>query len=414
MKRGIYFALALILGGVLGSLLLSDPGRVVLSLRGHVIEMALPFAVLLLLAIYALLRLVIRMIRIRRRSAEERATRQRERSQQQLAKGLTELSAGEWLAAEQTLTRSAFGASQPLLHYLAAARAAELQGATARRDEWLAKALDVAPEQRAAVHITQAEMLLRHNQLAAALTTLEQLDASGHQNARGLNLLARIYRQQGDWQKLKLLEPRLRSTSGITTANVDEIVAQIHLDMLKAAGTSRQRGELEQAWHEVTKSLARRPDVVVAYARAAIACDAAEPAEKALRELLNEQWDEAALLAYGELEVAEPLSQLQTVEKWLNNHPQDAVLLLTCARCCIRNELFGKARSYLEASIGLRPRLETYQMLAKLLEASGERELAFKILNDAMVQAVGRKASMPRLRALRMIERRQGMDRRSR
>ena len=253
------------------------------------------------------------------------------------------------------------------------------------------------------MHITQAEMLLRHNQLAAALTTLEQLDASGHQNARGLNLLARIYRQQGDWQKLKLLEPRLRSTSGITTANVDEIVAQIHLDMLKAAGTSRQRGELEQAWHEVTKSLARRPDVVVAYARAAMACDAAEPAEKALRELLNEQWDEAALLAYGELEVAEPLSQLQTVEKWLNNHPQDALLLLTCARCCIRNELFGKARSYLEASIGMRPRLETYQMLAKLLEASGERELAFKILNDAMVQAVGRKASMPRLRALRRL-----------
>jgi HemY protein len=413
MKRGLYMAVALVVGGVLASLMLSDPGRVVIGFRTQVIEMALPFAVLLLLAGYALLRLGIRLIRTRRRTAEERAARQRERSHQQLAKGLLELSAGEWQAAEQTLTRSAFGAAHASLHFIAAARAAELQGATARRDEWLAKALDVAPEQRVAVHITRAEMLLLHNQLAAALTTLEQLDASGHQNARGLNLLARIYRQQGDWQKLKLLEPRLRNTPGITTAAVDEVLAQVHLDMLKAAGTAGQTVELEQAWREVPKSMAKRPDVVVTYARAAMACRNPLAAEKALRELLNEQWDEAAVLAYGEVEIDAPLSLLQTVEKWLASRPQDAALLLTCARCCMRNELYGKARSYLEASLGLRPRLETYQMLAKLLEVSGEREQSFKLLNEAMVQAVGRKAHLPRLRALRMLERRQGLDRRN-
>ncbi len=419
MKRGMYVALALLIGGILATLLLSDPGRVVVSVNGYLLEMSLPMAVLLLLAIYAAVRLGVRMLRARRRNTEERAARQRERSQQQLAQGLTELSAGEWATAEQTLTRSAFGASHPLVHYLAAARAAELQGAAKRRDEWLAKALDVAPEQRAAIHIPQAEMLLRHNQLAAALTTLEQLDASGHQNARGLSLLARIYRQQGDWRKLKLMESRLRSAAGIQPATVDEILAQVHLDMLKAAGTVRDAAQLEQAWREVPKSMAKRPDVVVTFARAAMACNVPAPAEKTLRELLNENWDEAAVLAYGELAqcepgIAEPLSLLQTVEKWLNGRPQDAALLLTCARCCIRNELYGKARSYLEASIGIRPRLESYQMLAKLLEATGDKEQAFKLVNEALVLAVGRKAHLPRLRALRMAERRHGIDRRSR
>ena len=372
----------------------------------------------MLLLIYAVLRLGIRLLRSRRRSTEERTLRQRERGQQQLAKGLTELSAGEWLAAEQTLTRSALGATHPLLHYLAAARAAELQGAVQRRDEWLTKALDVAPEQRAAVHVTQAEMLLRHNQLAAALTTLEQLDASGHQNSRGLSLLARIYRQHGNWQQLKLLEPRLRSAPGVPAAAVDEIVAQVHLDMLKAAGTAGNQAQLEQAWREVTRTLARRADVLVAYARAAMACQAPKLAEKALREFLDQQWDEAAVLTYGELAqcepgLDEPLALLQTVEKWLTSRPQDPALLLTCARCCIRNELYGKARSYLEASLGQRPRLETYQILAKLLEASGEREQSFRLLNEALVQAVGRKALLPKLRALRSVERRQ-TERRSR
>jgi len=412
MRRGLYVALALLLGALLASVLIGDPGRVAISIHGYLLSLSLPFAVLLLIALYVAVHAVARLVRARRRTAAERAARQRERSQEQLVRGLIEMSAGDWAQAEQILTRSAFGAATPLVHYLAAARAAELQNANARRDEWLAKALDVAPTERAPIHITQAEMFLRHNQIDAALTTLQQLEASGHQNARGLMLLARIYRQQGDWQKLKALEPKLRS-SNVASSAVDEILAQIHLDQLKAAATAKDKNLMEQAWREVPKSMSARPDVVVAYARAAMACGEHEAAERELRDLLKAEWDENAVQAYGELEVPEPLGLLQTVEKWLNERPRDASLLLTCAKCCIRNELYGKARSYLEASLGIRPRLETYQMLAQLLELSGDRQQAFQLLNDALVQAVGRKPNLPRLRALRTIERRHGSDRRS-
>lgn len=413
MKRGYYVALAIALGALCASLLLGDPGRVALSLHGWLIDMSLPMALLLLVGVWLVLHAIKRALRFARHQAHEKAVLQHARSYELLAQGLTQLSAGEWLEAEQTLTRSAFGSAHPLVHYLAAARAAELLGATDRRNEWLTKALDSAPGARAAVHISHAEMLLRHNQLDAAQTLLEQLDLSGHQNLRGLNLLARIYRQQGDWQKLKLLEPRLRRTPGLSIDSVDEVLAQVHLDMLKAAGTARDAQQLAQAWREVPKSMTERADVVVAYARAAMACGQHALAEKALRELLNERWDETAVLTYGELEVTEPLSLLQTIEKWLATRPQDAALLYTAARCCVRNELYGKARSYLEASIGIKPRLESYQLLAQLLDLSGEREQAFKLLNDALTQAVGRKSTLPRLRAQRPLERRKGNDRRN-
>jgi len=407
MKRGLYLAVALLAGALLAGLLLHDPGRVAVSSYGYLIDMSLPVAVLLIIGIYALVKLLMRVINIGTRNTAERMARQRQRSQDELNRGLIEFSAGNWVEAEQILTRSAYGAAVPLVHYLAAARAAELQGALSRRDEWLAKALDVAPTERAAIHVTQAEMLLRHNQTNAALATLEQLDASGHQNARGLMLLARIYRQQGNWQLLKALEPRLRNTSGIPAAAIDEVLAQVYLDMLKAAGTAKNRTQLAQAWRDVPKSMSERPDVVVAYARAAMACDNHNLAERELRELLNSQWDEAPILAYGELEIDEPLMLLQHLEKWLNERPQDPVLLFTCARCCIRNELYGKARSYLEASVGIKPRLETYQMLAQLLELMGERQASFKVLNDALTHAVGRKPNPLRIRALRTVERRQ-------
>jgi len=362
---------------------------------------------LLLIGLYALSKLLMRIINIGSRNTAERLARHRQRSQDELNRGLVQLSAGNWVEAEQILTRSAYGSTAPIVHYLAAARAAELLGALSRRDEWLAKALDVAPGERAAIHVTQAEMLLRHNQTNAALATLEQLDASGHQNARGLMLLARIFRQLGNWQQLQALEPRLRNTAGIPAATIDEVLAQVYLDMLQAAGVAKDREQLAKTWREIPKTMSERPDIVIAYARAAMANNMHDLAERELRELLKLQWDESAILAYGELDIEEPLSLLQHLEKWLHERPQDPLLLFTCARCCIRNELYGKARSYLEASLGIKPRLETYQMLAQLLELSGDRQAAFKVLNDSLTHAVGRKPNPLRIRALRTVERRQ-------
>ena len=129
----------------------------------------------------------------------------------------------------------------------------------------------------------QAELHLKHKESQAAITTLEQLEASGVQNARGMLLLARALRQQGDWRRLQELEPRLRSTRGVPATLADETVAQIYLDRLKAAGDAADAAELQAAWKEAPKSLAQRPDVVVAYARAAMACDDHEEAEIALR-----------------------------------------------------------------------------------------------------------------------------------
>ncbi len=121
-------------------------------------------------------------------------------------------------------------------------------------------------------------------------------------------------------------------------------------------------------------------------------------AEAALRESIERHWDESTVLAYGELETDEPFEALERAESWLPAHPEDAALLLTCAQLAARAELYGKARSYLETSIAIRPRLEAYQLLASLMEQLGERERAVKALNDALAFAVGRKAKLPKIR----------------
>ena len=412
MRSGLYIAAAMIVAGLLANIVLGDPGYVALRFAGRLVEMSAVTFALALIAAYFVVRLSIRLITARRSWKAAQETRRRERARRSFAQGILELSEGNWEAAETTLTRHVREAENPAAHYLTAARAADLQGAADRREGYLQRALEVAPDRRAPALVMQAEVLLKHKQLQAALTTLEQLEATKEQNARGLLLLARVYRQLGDWQKLQALEPRLRSTRGITAAMADETVAQVHLDRLKDAGSKCDLNELKAAWKETSRSLAKHPEIVVAYARASMACGDHEAAEAALRDCINKQWNESAVLAYGELET-EPLKTLDRAESWLSEHSEDSALLFTCAQLATRAELYGKARSFLETSIAIRPRLEAYQLLANLMEQLGERERSVKALNDALAFAVGRKANLPKIRARRWLERRQTDRRRS-
>lgn len=413
MKTGIYIAIALICGALLAHLLLADPGYVAIRFAGHLIEMSAITFVLLAIAAFFLIRWLWSLVNARRLWREAQEQRRQDRARRSLARGLLEMSEGEWSASEQTLINSARDAESPAAHYLVAARAADLQGATQRRDELIAKALEISADRRAPALIMQAEMHLKHKQFQAALETLHQLEASGESNVRGTILTARILRQIGDWEKLQALEPKLRATRGVTAAFVDETVAQIYLDRLQAAGRAGDSKALAQAWKELPKSLAQRAEIVVAYARAAAACDEVDLAEAELRKFLGRQWDEAAVLAYGELDTDEPLVTLERAEQWLPEHSEDAALLFACARHSIRAELYGKARSYLETSIAIRPRLEAWQLLANLFEQLGERDRAIKALTDALAHAVGRRAAMPKIRARRWVDRRQADRRRN-
>src|SRR5688500_13655973 len=186
MKAGLYIALALLAGALLAHFLLADPGYVALRLGDTLIEMSGVTFVLALIAMYFLIRLFIKLIHARRLWRETQQERRFEKARRSLARGVMEMSEGEWAAAEQTLSRSARDAEQPAAHYFVAARAADLQGAYSRLDDWLARALDIAGERRAPVLIMQAELLLKHQKTEAALATLEQLENCDEYNVSGL------------------------------------------------------------------------------------------------------------------------------------------------------------------------------------------------------------------------------------
>ncbi len=401
MIRSILLVAALILGAVLANTLLPENGYVAISFRGYLVEMSVPTLMLCIVLALISLEALRRLIRWPQAQRAARLARRRARARDDLNRGLLEMSGGRWADSELTLTRAARDADWPAVHYLAAARAADLQSAFERRDAWLALAREAADDEPGPVLITVAEMNLKSGRPDAALEALTTLEQLGDLNPRALLLLARVYRQRGDFDRLRQLEPRLRNTRGITPAAVDEIMDTLYADMLKVATEKGGAAALAAVWDEATRAARRRPGVVVAYARGLARFNEPERAAAALRELLDADWNEAAVLLYGELPGGDPLDRLRVAESWLRARRDDPALLVTCARLCLNAELYGKARSYLEMSQALKPRAETAQLLAQLLEQLGEGERALAMLKDGIALVTGRKPVLPPLKQRR-------------
>ena len=399
MKRSALLAAALLLGAVLANTLLAENGYVAISFRGYLVEMSVPTLALCLVLALLTLETLLRLWRWPRAVREQRLERRRVRARDDLNRGLLEVSSGHWADAELTLTRSARDGECPAVHYLAAAHAAQLQGNLERRDAWLGLAREAAADEPAPVLITSAEMHLKRGETAAALEALTALAALGDLNPRALLLLARVYRQRGDFDRLRKLEPRLRSSRGVPAAAVEEIMDALYADMLRVATDKGGLAAVKAVWEEAPRESRQQPGIVVAYARGLARFEEPERAAQVLRQLLDRQWNEAAALLYGELGGGDPLERLRVAEGWLRARREDPVLLVSCARLCLRAELYGKARSYLELSHAVRPRAETAQLLASLLEQLGERDRALRLLHEGIAIVTGQQATLAPLKA---------------
>ena len=85
----------------------------------------------------------------------------------------------------------------------------------------------------------------------------------------------------------------------------------------------------------------------------------------------------------------EPAKQLAIAESFLQSHARDAVLLLSLGRICKHNQLWGKARDYLQESLDVQPNPEAYYEYAQLHERDGDSEQAAVCYEKGLALATG-------------------------
>jgi len=344
------------------------PYRVELSLILFVLVALLGFALL-----YFAARLFYQAFALPGRLREYRARRRQARAQGALVASLQAFYEGRYLRAEKDAARAYDGGAAPGVAALLAARAAHRLRDFTGRDRWLARAEAVGEPMRIAQTLTRAELALEERDFQSARSLLRGLPTAGAKEAASQRMLLRAERGAGNWEEVERMAARLAKSDAISPALAEEARIQAAVELLKR--DAGERKALEARWRQLTEREQLHPRVAEAAARRAGQLGATGLARDIIENSLAREWSHALVLQYSELPALEPgersaeaRTRIARAERWLQERPEDPALLTALGRLCVHAELWGKAQSYLEASLSLEESRGTHLDLARLAE----------------------------------------------
>ena len=363
-----------------------DSGYVLFYYPPYRIEMSMVFfAVAALgsfLLLYFLFRLLGNALDVPAAVRAWRARRRRERGHAALAAALQAFYEGRYARAEKEAAIAFDSGPVPGVAALLAARAAHQMRAFERRDRWLERADASGDSLQAARLVSRAELALEDRDFTAARDALRDLHGAGPKHVATTRLLLRAERGAGAWDEVLRLATQLSKRDAISPALAEEYKVQATVELL--ARSADDRGAFERRWRGIAAGDRVQPRIAAAGARHATALGLARLAREIIENALAAEWVPTLVGLYGELpqgmdqeaRIAEARARIERAERWLLERERDAALLAALGRLCARAELWGKARSFLEASLSFEESRAARIELARLAERLGQGDEA--------------------------------------
>lgn len=375
----ILIAFIVLLGSVLlGIQLNKDPGYVLITINHWIIESTVWFTVfallLLFLIVHILLQLGNKIVNTPSLIHQWNSKRLAQKAQATTRKGLIEYSEGYWQKAKNHLIQALPNTDTPLLNYLTAARAAQKMGDSKLRDHYLREAQQSMPEAKIAVELTQAQLQLANNQWEQALATLKHLHDMAPRHPYVLKLLMNLYKEIRDWPQLIAILPTLRKNNVISEQAFEQLQQSVYLQAISDLTKQNQADAVTTLFNSLPKQQAHNPEIIAEYIRFLLKNNEQDKAEALLKRCLRKEFSSQLIELYGLL--PGDMSQLEFAESLLKKNPHSAALFLCLGRLCIAQQLWGKAKHYLEQSNELHPTPMAYVQLGRLHEKLNDSFLA--------------------------------------
>lgn len=349
-----------------------DPGYVVLVYPPWRMEISFISFVLMLVALVVsgvvLLRLAVLTLNlpsIVRAQRERRAARRRDenfvgglRAYAEYRYQDAEASLGQWQGDEPRL-----GLARVL-----AARAAQEMRALPQRERHVQEAVEHGAE--LAAQLFEAEARLDAKDAAAALVSLNRAKEIAPQHTALLRLELKARQMTGQWDEVERLLDALQRSNALEPGVAAQMRRMAYAENLKRRADD-DRG-LAEYWKKIPADFKTDPWVARAAARAFMQRGGHDAALDVLEAALRNEWHDELVALYGEARGSSPTRQIEQAEKWLHAQPRDAQLLLTLAQLCSVQQLWGKAQSYLEASLAIAASAEGHIRMAELKTQSGQ------------------------------------------
>ncbi len=346
------------------ALLVAPPYRVEVSLNLLVVLSIAAFV-----AGYALVRVVKRAIGL---PAEVRALRRRQQQDRARSKqdaAVVALLEGRYGKARQFASEALAIPQSSGLAALVGARAAMDTREFAAAETLLARP-DVQVASLAVPRLMlEAEMKLEQGQPIEALGILQALKKEAGSHTAALRLELRALQAAGRYAEIPALVDALVKRKVYGTAEGDFVRAAAHAEELTARRDDATA--LRSYWSRLSDTEQRLPKIARAAARSFIALGSEREAAEIIARSLERHWDSELVVLYAQCRLADPTPQLEQAERWLTAHNQDAALLYALGVLCERAQLWGKAQTYLEASLALDDAHRTHVALGELFARLG-------------------------------------------
>ncbi len=357
-----------------------DPGYVLLRLRGWRVETTVIAAILILLLAWALLTALWRLARW---PFGAFSRRHRRLSQQRLGEGLLALIEGRHGDAERDLNRASRLDSLRGPALLASAEAASRRGEPGRALEALDQAAQSSPR---AARVLRARVLRREGKSAEALALLIPESEKGALTPGGWRELVLAALANGDLRRARAALDPLQKSGALGSRAYAALEAQVLVATINA---TTDGAVLNTLWSQLPKAQRRVPAVIDAYARRAASFGLTLPAMDEVESALRREWSPLLVETYGSLPGDDLEARLHRAEGWLDAHPNDARLLLTLGRMCVRLKLWGKAHQHLQRSLALAPGGAAWEALGDAFAGQGDAVQAQRCYRNALAFARG-------------------------
>lgn len=337
---------------------------------------------LVLIVVYLLLRLIVNTLRLPKVVSGFRERRARQRKGHAAAEALRLFWEGRYshvLKSAEVVAGSKVGAGETAgtdaqgIATLAALKAAHALRDPERIATWQtrAEALDAAGW-RIARLMAEIRIALDARDFPAARAALDQLGAKARRQISVQRLALRLAQGQGDWAEMLRLARQLEKHKVLLPDQAQPLRLHAYHGMLDALPDDP--AQLMRFWRDMPA--ADRLDARLAQRAAWVLANAGHCTECArmVEDFLDECWESVLLEPYAECGGGDVLGRIAHGEKWLHEHPQDALLLLALGRLCMQQQLWGKAQSFLEASLAVTPNCVAHIELARLFDRLERRD----------------------------------------
>ncbi|HEX5802721.1 MAG TPA: heme biosynthesis HemY N-terminal domain-containing protein [Azospira sp.] len=379
--RGLFWVLALFALAVALSMAAGlNDGYMLLVMPPWRLEISLNLALAILVGGFFLLHLLLRGVALTLalpgRVREFRERRRRAKAAGVFQEALRLLFEGRFGHALKKAAEAHAAGEAPGLAALIAARAAQRMREPGKQQDWLDRATLDDARTEAARLMLEAEMCIDGRRFEEAVAVLARLQRVAGRHIAALKLELRAQQGCGNWDEALRILRQLEKRDALAPEAVRELKLQAHRE-----NVALRRGDVAKlrAYLDRLPAAEIEPRLTQAAAEALLALGEHDAARRLIERQLEREWDASLVELYGRAEggdAADVAARLARAEAWLLQHPQEASLLVTLGRLCVRQQLWGKAQSYLEASLSVADSREAHLELARMADALGRENEA--------------------------------------